>query len=161
MNRQLVLLIAAVIGVGCGAMYLRADPPATKIVESTGALMQAKLTNSQKVLAGLVRNDFDQIESAARAMKHISEAAEWARPRDTVYEHYSVEFRRHCSKLESLAKQQSHEAAAFTYLHMTSICIGCHDYVRDSQRIARQPGRRADVRLIPAEWPEQNLPTKD
>lgn len=73
-------------------------------------------------------------------------------------EHYSAEFRRQCNKLEDLAKKHNHEGAAFTYMHMTTVCISCHDYVRDSRRIANQPKRRADVRLIPSEWPEHNLP---
>ncbi len=165
MKRYLVFAVTTMIAVGCGALWLRADPPqtkadppATKIVESTQVLMHAKLTSSQNVLAGLVRENFAQIEAAAREMKRISEAAEWPRPRDTIYEHYSAEFRRQCGKLEVLAQKRNHEGAAFTYMHMTTICISCHDYVRDSLRIAGQPGRRADVRLIPSEWPERNLP---
>jgi hypothetical protein len=94
-------------------------------------------------------------------MKRISEAAEWPRQRDSVYEHYSAEFRRQCHKLEGLAKNKNHEGSSFTYMHMTTVCISCHEYVRDSLRIANQPGRRSNVRLIPAQWPEQNLPKQD
>lgn len=158
MKRRLVIGAITAIAVGFGAMLLRADPPASKIVESTDVLMHAKLTSSQNVLAGLISEDFDQIQAAAREMKRISEAAEWPRQRDTVYEHYSGEFRRQCGKLEALAKNKNHEGSSFTYMHMTAICISCHEYVRDSLRVASQPGRRSNVRLIPAEWPEQNLP---
>ena len=161
MKRKLIIAVTTVIALVFSAILLQADPPATKIVESTEVLMQAKLTNAQNVLAGLIRKDFAGIESAARALKHISEAAEWPRQRDTVYEHYSSEFRRQCIKLADLAKQGNHEGASFTYMHMTTICINCHDHVRDSRRIARRPGRRSDVQLIPSKWPEQNLPKQD
>ena len=90
-------------------------------------------------------------------MKRISEAAEWPRARDTVYEHYSAEFRRQCSKLEDLAQKENHEGASFTYLHMTTVCINCHDYVRDSLRMADVPSGRHNVQLIPTEWPEHNV----
>ena len=113
------LAIAGITGiaVGFGALLLhadppvsKADPPASRIADPTQVLMHAKLTSAQKVLAGLVRENFGQIESAAREMKRISEAAEWPRARDTIYEHYSAEFRRQCGKLEVLAQERNHEA---------------------------------------------------
>jgi hypothetical protein len=55
--------------------------------------------------------------------------------------------------LEELAQRRNHQAATFTYLHMTNLCVQCHDYVRDSLRIAEEPGR-SGIQLIPAEWPE-------
>ena len=156
MKRELTLVLTTIMTVGFGAMWLRADPPATQIVQTQKVLMGAKLKSSQNVLAGLLREDFTLIAKGAREMKRISEAAEWPRARDSVYEHYSAEFRRQCSKLEELAKTRNHEGASFTYLHMTTVCINCHDYVRDSLRIAG-PGHRKDVQLIPSHWPEQNL----
>ena len=157
MKRRVVIVLTTVVGVCFGGLLLRADPPATKIIEETEVLMRAKLTSSQNVLAGLLSEDFALIQKGAREMKRISEAAEWPRARDTVYEHYSAEFRRQCSKLEDLAKKENHEGASFTYLHMTTVCINCHDYVRDSLRMADQPQGRHNVQLIPAEWPERNL----
>ena len=156
MKRRIVFALTIVIAVGCGALMLRADPPATRIVESAKVLMTEKLASSQNVLAGLLREDFTLIAKGAREMKRISEAAEWPRARDTIYEHYSAEFRRQCAKLEDLARKRNHEGASYTYLHMTTLCIHCHDYVRDSLRVAG-PGVRQDVQLIPSHWPEQNL----
>ncbi len=85
-------------------------------------------------------------------MIRISEAAEWPRARDEVYEHYSTELRRQCNKLDDLARKSNHEGAAFTYLHITTTCINCHDYVREAFRIADQP--EGGVQLIPATIPE-------
>ncbi len=138
-----------------GTMVLRAaDPPASKqgTINETKVLMRAKLSSSQKVLEGLLAEDFTLIAQGAREMIKISEAAEWPRARDEVYEHYSSELRRQCNKLEDLAQKTNHEGASFTYLHITTTCINCHDYVRDALRIADQP--HGGVQLIPAQIPE-------
>ncbi len=139
-----------------GAVWLGADPPANTIGDAPVSLMHSKLGNSQRVLEGLVRSDFEQIAQGARELKLISEAAEWPRPRDSVYEHFSAEFRRQCNQLEDLATKRNQQGATFTYLQMTTLCIGCHDHVRDSLRIAEKPGR-GEVQLIPSQWPEREL----
>ncbi|MGB7344200.1 MAG: hypothetical protein WBD20_08295 [Pirellulaceae bacterium] len=125
----------------------------TSPTAAPAALMKAKLDRSQNVLEGLLRKDFKRVAQGAREMKRISEAAEWPRARDTVYEHFSAEFRRQCNHLESLAGSENHEGATFVYLQMTTTCIHCHDYVRDSLRVA-QLKSRDNVSLIPAQWPE-------
>ncbi|PAY17852.1 hypothetical protein CKO51_19360 [Rhodopirellula sp. SM50] len=135
------------------AMLTWADPVVQPIERSEGVLMRSKLKRSQHVLEGLLRKDFPAIARGAKEMKLISEAAEWPRARDTVYEHFSAEFRRQCTQLEELAEQQNHQGVTFTYLQMTNLCIQCHDYVRDSLRVAEPRGRHG-VQLIPAEWPE-------
>ena len=130
-----------------------ADPPVRTTEQSEGMLMRSKLKRSQSVLAGLLRKDFKSVAQGAREMRLISEAAEWPRARDSVYEHFSAEFRRKCRKLEELAENKNHQGATFTYLHLTNLCIECHDYVRDSLRVA-EPRGRSGIQLIPAEWPE-------
>ncbi|KAA5547178.1 hypothetical protein FYK55_01870 [Roseiconus nitratireducens] len=139
---------------------LAADPPVSPIEHAEGVLMRSKLKRSQRVLEGLVRADFAAIAQGAHEMKLISEAAEWPRARDAVYEHFSAEFRRHCNQLEQLAQEGNHQGATFTYLHMTSLCVECHNYVRDSLRVAT-PGGDGDIRLIPSEWPEGGKPSVD
>jgi hypothetical protein len=131
-----------------------AQPPVQPIDRSEGALMRSKLQRSQAVLEGLLRKDFAAVAAGARQMKLISEAAEWPRPRDAVYEHLSAEFRRQCNELESLAKTENHRGVTFTYLQMTNLCIQCHDYIRDSLRIAHPGSPRSDVQRIPSQWPE-------
>ena len=105
------------------------------------------------MLEGLLRKDFETVSQNAHQMRLISEAAEWPRARDTIYEHFSAEFRRQCRELEELAKSGNHKGCTFTYLQMTNLCVQCHDYVRDSMRISARPNR-GSVRLIPSEWPE-------
>lgn len=106
------------------------------------------------MLAALLRKDFEAIARQSSKMKAISEAAEWPRARDRVYEHFGMIFRRQCGQIESMAKQRNHEGATFLYLQMTTTCIQCHDYVRDSLRVAE--GGRKEVQLIPATWPDNH-----
>ena len=146
------VLLAVLVSIPV-AMFTWADPVVQPIEQSEGVLMRSKLKRSQHVLEGLLRKDFPAIARGAKEMRLISEAAEWPRARDSVYEHFSAEFRRQCNQLEELAEQQNHQGVTFTYLQMTNLCIQCHDYVRDSLRVAEPRGRHG-VQLIPAEWPE-------
>lgn len=145
-----LLLVVLVLG---SLILNAADPPtpAQGVLEETEVLMRAKLSSSQKVLEGLLAEDFTLITRGAKEMVRISEAAEWPRARDEVYEHYSTTLRRQCGKLEDLARKTNHEGVAFTYMQITTTCINCHDYVRDSMRISDQPN--GGVQLIPAHLP--------
>ena len=92
----------------------------------------------------------------------MSEAAEWPRARDKVYEHYSDQFRRQCNKLARLARQENHEGAHFVFLHMTTTCIDCHNYVRGAFRVARDSSDPSGpVQLIPTEWEGDAIKRRD
>lgn len=142
MTRRSVLWISGcLILAACGLAVLgvarsRAAEPLEVDDAAVGAFMRAKLASSQKVLEGLVTKDFDLIQAGADEMHHMSEAAEWRSIHDPVYEHYSSEFRRLTEKLSRLAEDHNSEGAAFTYLHTTTTCISCHEYVRDVIHIA-------------------------
>lgn len=117
--------------------------------------MRAKLAAAQAVLEGLVTEDFALIRKGARQMKTMSEAAQWPRSPDKVYDHHSEQFRRLAAKLEHLAQKENLEGASFTHMHVTSVCIECHNYVRNRLRVAEDPeGEHGGVLLIPSEWPE-------
>ncbi|QEG20561.1 hypothetical protein [Mariniblastus fucicola] len=120
-------------------------------VDDTQLYMDAKLANSQKVLAGLVTEDFVKIRDSARQLKKIAEAAHWPRSVDEVYQHYSVSFRRQCDKLAEHAEREDLQAAHYTYLHMSTTCIDCHGYVRSRFRIEK-PAKGGPVKLIPTQW---------
>ena len=83
-------------------------------------------------------------------MKLIAEAAHLPTTVDEVYQHFSFEFRRQCDKLIEQAEAKDLRAAHFTYLHMSTTCIDCHDYVRPRFKI--EPSPQGPVRLIPTEW---------
>lgn len=150
-QRPLLTIFLTLVTGAASTLILGAADPSTSQIPETKVLMRAKLSSSQKVLEGLLAEDYTLIAEGAKEMKRISEAAEWPRVRDAVYEHHATEFRRQCIKLESLAQSTNHEGASFTYLQMTTTCITCHNYVRDALRIADQP--HGGVQPIPSHLP--------
>lgn len=123
-------------GLGDDANRDDVTPETTTGRDKTSAFMRGKLASSQLVLEGLVVGDTDLIVRGADQMRKMGEAAEWQRERDPVYEHYSGEFRRLAGKLATLAEKGNIEGASFTYMHLTTTCISCHEHVRDAVRIA-------------------------
>ncbi|MEQ9406357.1 MAG: hypothetical protein RIK87_01470 [Fuerstiella sp.] len=105
--------------------------------QETSVLMQAKLVHSQKVLEGLVTQDFDEIEKAAAALAQISltpppdlqKAGD--KTDEQVYEHFRMEFARLAGQLEGHARRRQLEATAYVQQNLTATCIACHDYIRD------------------------------
>lgn len=129
-----------------------------KPYKDASLFMQAKLANSQKVLAGLVSEDFESITAGAKQMKRIAEAAHWPKTIDEVYQHFSFEFRRQCDKLVEHSAKRDLRAAHFSYLALSTSCIDCHEHVRLSFKVERN--RNGPIRLIPNEWdgPTRKLP---
>ena len=120
--------------------------------------MRAKLVGSQSVLDGLVTENFGLIHRGAENMKLISEAVQWPKAEDKVYDHFGHEFRRQCDKLMKQADEKNLEGAHYTYLSMTSTCIDCHNYVRGKFRVVRdRTDPQGPMRLIPTEWNEKKF----
>ena len=139
--RQAGLTLGIVALVSLTTPALLSAPP-VKVPDAaengTGAFMRAKLASSQKILEGLTSKKFGLIKDGAKELQKMSDAAGWKRSNDAVYLHYSREFRRLCEKLGRLAEDRNLEAASFTYMHMVSTCISCHEHSRDVLHIADQ-----------------------
>lgn len=117
-----------IIGMLVGSLSTRAADP-NREEKRDAILMRAKLAASQQTLEGLMYGDFDLIDRGARQLRDIDE---WhTTKRDAVYDHYSAEFHRLSEKLVRLAKEKNAEGALYTYQHLTSTCVTCHEYVRD------------------------------
>jgi len=125
------LLIAGVL---IDSLSTRAADPSRE-EKRDAILMRAKLAASQQTLEGLMYGDFDLIDRGARQLRDIDE---WhTGKRDAVYDHYSAEFHRLSEKLVHLAKEKNAEGALYTYHHLTSTCVTCHEYVRDVKPAAK------------------------
>ena len=109
----------------------KSAPPPTKLT------MESKLTQSQRVMEGLVRRDFEAIEDAANVLKQISLSPPPSLKKagddsdEAVYEHFRMEFARLAGKLEGHARRKEPEATAYVHQNLTATCIACHDYIRD------------------------------
>jgi hypothetical protein len=153
MKRLLISLVSVALLFAGVAIVQSQQGPAAQQQDHTRPFMRAKLVGSQSVLNGLVTENFELIHRGAQDMKKMSEAVQWPRAEDKVYEHYSAAFRMQCDKLMQQAEKKNLEGAHFTYLNMTTTCIDCHDYVRGAFRVERdQKDPQGPVRLIPTEW---------
>lgn len=94
-------------------------------------LMQKKLTHSQKVLEGIVLNDYDKIGDNAQELIRISKAVEWKVLKTPQYEMHSNEFRRSAENVAQAAKNKNIEGATLAYMDMTMVCVRCHKHVRE------------------------------
>lgn len=111
--------------------------------------MRAKLAASHKIVEGLTAADFDLIRKGAGELSTICDSQIWRPREDQVYSHYRSELHRAGIKLSDMAEQQNLDGAAYTYMHMLSTCINCHQYSRDVLRIASNPRSTDAVVSIP------------
>lgn len=104
-------------------------------------LMRQKLDHSQKVLEGLVLEDFTSIARQAHALHELSEAAEWQAFPSMEYERFSGEFRRLAGELAQQADAKNIDGATLSYVQLTINCVNCHKYVRVLRRDDSDPQR--------------------
>lgn len=133
------ILLGSILLLGALALAQSEDPAPARTREPN-PLMQAKLHASQKVLEGLVTRNFDLIRTGAAEMRKIAETNSWKGESDPVYGHYNREFRRLTERLTKLADDANEDGAAFSYMHLTTTCISCHQHVRDVLRMADEEG---------------------
>ena len=95
--------------------------------------MQIKLSHSQKVLEGLVREDYELIGKHAQEMSLLSLAETWQVLTTPEYVDYSRKFRQAADKLADMAKKKNLDQATIAYNQVTTRCVECHKYVRQVQ----------------------------
>ncbi|MCA9081121.1 MAG: hypothetical protein KDA58_11225 [Planctomycetaceae bacterium] len=128
-----LVLFGLVLGWMCllpPAPVAQGQPPAS---ESIDDFMHQKLVHSQKVLQGLVTNDFAAIRKGAGALKQTSLDAPKPKGDDPLdlelYEHFKLEFLRLTTQLGEMADEQNIEGAAFVYQNLTANCMACHQFL--------------------------------
>ncbi len=94
------------------------------------AFMRTKLAASQKVLEGLVVEDFDLITKGAGEMVVVAGAAAFMVSDDPAYVEHADDFRRILNKLVVAAKEKRLDGATLAYVDMTMSCVECHKQVR-------------------------------
>src|SRR5208283_1558231 len=99
--------------------------------------MRQKLEYSKNVLEGLSLEQYDLIERNAKALKVLSQAAEWEVPmipNATDYVAMTSEFQRYADELVRCAKQSNIDGATLAYVKLTMNCVQCHKLVRFANR---------------------------
>jgi cytochrome c556 len=100
---------------------------------STDAVMRAKLTASQKVLAGIALSDFQSIQTNAATLITLSSQRGWAALQTPEYELFSTRFRIASESLSAAATSKDMESLLGSYQDLTRSCVGCHTYLRDGR----------------------------
>ena len=99
--------------------------------------MRMKLEYSKTILEGLALEDYEKISKNARALRQLSEAADWELPTilnagDFII--FTTEFQRLTNEMERKAKDKNIDGATLAYLRMTMNCVTCHKYVREAAK---------------------------
>ena len=101
--------------------------------QSRSEFMRRKLEFSKNVLEGLSLEQYPMIEKNAKALKVLSQAAEWEVPmipNANDYVALTSEFQRYSDDLVKAAKQGNIDGATLAYVKLTMNCVQCHKYVR-------------------------------
>jgi hypothetical protein len=104
---------------------------------SRAEFMRIKLEYSKKVLEGLTLEDYPAISKNAKALKRLSEAAEWevpTIPNAPDYMIFTTEFQRLTDEMDRKAKDKNIDGATLAYLRLTMNCVTCHKYVRQAAK---------------------------
>ncbi len=131
--RLLVLILAGFAVFLAARSTTIAGQPVPKRTRSE--FMRQKLDFSKEVLEGLALEQYDTITKAAKALKKLSEAAEWevpTIPNATDYVMLTSEFQRHADELVKQAKDKNVDGATIAYFKLTSTCVQCHKYIRNT-----------------------------
>jgi hypothetical protein len=99
--------------------------------------MREKLNFSEDVLEGLALEQYATIEKGGKALKKLSEAAEWevaTIPGVTDYVMLTTDFQRHADELVKQARAKNIDGATLAYVKLTMGCVQCHKFIRDTPK---------------------------
>ena len=129
-------IVLGSVGLALAAATWAAQEGAQK-PHSRAEFMRMKLEFSKRVLEGLTLEDYPAISKNAKALKRLSEAAEWevpTIPNATDYVIFTTEFQRLTDEMDRKAKDQNIDGATLAYLRLTMNCVSCHKYVRQAAK---------------------------
>ncbi len=115
---------------GIAVVALGASQGHTEPRDGLKDFMRAKLHHSQKVLEGLVLEDFDAVAKGAQEMSLLSLAETWQVLQTPEYVDYSRKFRVSADALAEAAKKRNLSGATTAFNQLTVRCVECHKYVR-------------------------------
>lgn len=120
------IIATAVLGLLLLATLGHSEQP-----NNVAAFMRLKLEHSQKILEGIVMEDYALVEKNAQSLSLLSQAATWQVLQTPDYLQHSGEFRRAANAVTNAARDKNIDGAALAYLEMTMKCVNCHKYVRN------------------------------
>ena len=116
------------------ALAASSRPDGAGVLQERGAIMKEKLELAQKLLAGLSKNELDGVATDAAALAALTRDARWRIQETPEYLSRSVEFERTAMTLGASAGNKNADGAAFAWVQMSTQCLDCHRWFRDSHR---------------------------
>lgn len=110
-----------------GARGDKAEDPKDK----ASLWMKHKLDATQKVLEGMTRGDYEQIEKNAQGMQLMGYLEEWARADLPEYKAQLRAFDYASGEIIRAAKDKNLDGVTLAYTQLTISCVQCHKVVRD------------------------------
>lgn len=111
------------------AVVLAAPAPSGRD-DVTAAAMRRKLKYADRLLAGLVTQDFGRLEGNAAKLVELSRGGGWVARQTPEYALFLTEFQRAAGDLVVAAKAKDVDGANAAYGQMTTSCVACHKYIR-------------------------------
>ncbi len=131
-------VVAALIALALGAWAVHAQAQQGRALRR---FMRQKLGYSQALLEGLAMEDYALLAKNAKALRDLSEDAQWRVSPNVNYLRLSNEFQGLADELAQKAEDRNLDGATLTFFKLTNNCIACHKLVRDERLISLAPGR--------------------
>lgn len=156
-----VLGVVSALSAGMAMLAWGQQAPLSPLHNSDelAGLMRVKLASTQKVVEGLMAEDFNLIRKGGEELSRICDATQWRSRDDQLYAQYRSELRRNAQKLIQLAEEKNLDGSAYAYMHSLTTCITCHEHCRDVLHIATK-GSGFKVVPIPATEQENSPATR-
>jgi hypothetical protein len=110
--------------------------------------MRDKLELSQRVLEGIVTEDYDLIIAKGTRLSAMTKEADWRLFENPDYDQQSLTFRRQVDALVKGAKDKNLDAVTLAYVRMTMSCVDCHKLVRGKLVAELSPSRSKPQRSL-------------
>jgi hypothetical protein len=114
-------------------------PPESQKKKSDGepepllkSFMRQKLVSSNRILEGLVTDNFEMVEQSADELMQMSVEATWRVSNDALYRRYSTEFHDAVGEMKDKAQAKSSEGTSLAWMNVTMRCLKCHEWVRNT-----------------------------
>lgn len=133
-KRRIALVPIGFAMLAVAALAARTSAPAAQDQKRTRSeFMRQKLEFSKNLLEGLSMENYETIGKNAKALKILSQAAEWevpTIPNATDYVAFTTDFQRIADDLSKQAKDKNIDGATIAYVKLTMNCVQCHKFVR-------------------------------
>jgi hypothetical protein len=126
MKRSVAISIVAGMAMAIGLSW--ATPASADKKEDS--VMRKKLEYSQRILEGIVIEDFKLIRKNAEAMQELGRSNAFDAAKTTEYRAQFLMFDFANSELARLADEEKLDGAALAYTQLTLSCVKCHERIR-------------------------------